>query len=162
MDTHRQEKEFVALVETYQQLIYKVCYVYSTESEPLGDLYQEVVINLWKSYPSFRNECKPSTWIYRVALNTCITFFRKTQSRPAVVSLTADVEQQAESENRLAQLKELYRLISRLGKLEKAIILLYLEEKSYQEIAGITGITRTNVATKLNRIREKLKKMSNS
>lgn len=162
MDTHRQKKEFVALVETYQRLIYKVCYVYSTESEPLGDLYQEVVINLWKSYPSFRNECKPSTWIYRIALNTCITFFRKTQSRPPVVSLTADVEQIADNESQLAQLKELYRLISRLGKLEKAIILLYLEEKSYQEIAAITGITRTNVATKLNRVREKLKKMSNS
>lgn len=161
MDAQQQEKEFILLIETYQAMIYKVCYVYSSDDEPLNDLYQEVVVNLWKSYPSFRNECKPSTWIYRIALNTCITFFRKSRSRPVIVSLTADAEQMADNENQLLLIKELYRMISRLGKLEKAIVLLYLEEKSYQEIADITGLTRTNIATKLNRIKEKLKKMSN-
>ena len=121
--TQQQEKEFIALVEEYKQVIYKVCYVYATDADHLNDLYQEVVINLWKAYPRFRGDCKSSTWVYRIGLNTCISFFRQ---------------------------------------LERALILLWLEERSYQEIAEIIGISKNNVAVKLNRIREKLKAMSNS
>lgn len=163
-DAAQREKEFVALIENYQRVIYKVCYIYSGDNEPLSDLYQEVVVNLWKSFPSFRNDCRVSTWVYRIALNTCISFFRKVRSSPAMVSLTAatDVEQIADKESQTARIRELYSLINRLGGLEKAVILLYLEEKSYREIADITGLSQTNVATKLNRIKEKLKKMSNS
>lgn len=162
MDAQQQEKEFIALVEEHKQLIYKVCYIYSTDADNLNDLYQEVVINLWKAFPRFRGECKASTWIYRIGLNTCISFFRKSRSKPEVVPITVDLESFAAEEDKTAQLHELYRLINCLGRLERALILLWLEEKSYQEMADITGISRGNVAVKLNRIKEKLKTMSNS
>lgn len=92
MDAQQQEKEFIALVEEHKQLIYKVCYIYSTDADNLNDLYQEVVINLWKAFPRFRGECKASTWIYRIGLNTCISFFRKSRSKPEVVPITVDLE----------------------------------------------------------------------
>lgn len=162
MDAQQQEKEFIALVEEYKQVIYKVCYIYATDADNLNDLYQEVVINLWKAFPRFRGECKVSTWIYRIGLNTCISFFRKSKSKPEVVPITVDLESFADEEDKTAQLRELYRLINCLGRLERALILLWLEEKSYQEMADITGISRGNVAVKLNRIKEKLRTMSNS
>lgn len=163
MDTHELEKQFIAFVQEYRQVIYKVCYIYATDADNLSDLYQEVVINLWKSFPRFRGECKASTWVYRIALNTCISFMRKSNSRPTIIPITVDLEYAfAEEESKTTQLRELYRMINRLGKLERALILLWLEERSYQEIADITGISKNNVAVKLNRIREKLKGMSNS
>ena len=142
------EQEFVSVVREYERVIYKVCYLYTTPNATLNDLYQEVVLNLWKAFPKFRRECKISTWIYRIALNTCISFIRKEKNIPEIVTLTQ------------AMLRQLYRMINRLGQLEKSIILLYLEEKSYEEIAEITGLTLTNVATKLSRIKDKLKKMN--
>lgn len=163
MNAQQQEKEFIELVEEYKQVIYKVCYIYATDPDNLNDLYQEVVINLWKAFPRFRGECKASTWVYRIGLNTCISFFRKSKSRPEVVPISVDLETVAEEEvDRTAQLHELYRMINCLGQLERALILLWLEEKSYQEMADITGISRNNVAVKLNRIKEKLRTMSNS
>ena len=160
MKAQQQEKEFIALVEEYKQVIYKVCYIYASDPENLNDLYQEVVINLWKAFPRFRGECKASTWVYRIGLNTCISFFRKSKSKPEVVPISVDLEDFVEEEDKTAQLHELYRMINRLGQLEKSIILLYLEEKSYEEIAEITGLTLTNVATKLSRIKDKLKRMN--
>lgn len=163
MDTEELEKQFVALVTEYKRIIYKVCYVYATDNENLNDLYQEVVINLWKSFPRFRSECKVSTWIYRIALNTCISFFRKSGSRLQVVPITVNLESDfpEEEDNNVSQLRELYRMINKLGKLERALILLWLEERSHQEIADIFGISKNNVAVKLNRIKEKLKIMFN-
>ena len=129
------EQEFLSVIREYERVIYKVCYLYANPNAPLNDLYQDVVLNLWKAYPKFRKECKVSTWIYRIALNTCISFYRK------------------------EMLKQLYQMINQLGQLDKSIILLYLEDKSYEEIAEITGLTVTNVATKLSRIKDKLKRM---
>ena len=162
MDTQELEKQFVAFVAEYKQIVYKVCYVYATDSDNLNDLYQEVVINLWKSFSSFRGECKASTWVYRIALNTCISLFRKFTSRPPVISITVDMESVfADEEDKTSQLHELYCMINKLGKLERALILLWLEERSYQEIADILGISKNNVAVKLFRVKEKLKTMSN-
>ncbi|MEG1007743.1 MAG: RNA polymerase sigma factor, partial [Bacteroides sp.] len=136
------------------------CYLYTTKNAPLGDLYQEVVLNIWKAYPKFRKECKVSTWIYRIALNTCISFIRKEKHTPELVTLTREADWMTEDRDPLTEmLRELYRLINHLGQLDKSIILLYLEEKSYEEIGEITGLTVTNVATKLSRIKDKLKKM---
>lgn len=160
--TQQQEKEFISLVEAHKRIIYKVCYMYASDRENLNDLYQEVVINLWKAFPRFRGECEASTWVYRIGLNTCISFFRKSKSRPEVVPITMDLEAFADEEDQTARLNELYRMINSLNQLERALILLWLEERSYQEIAEIIGISRNNVAVKLNRIREKLKEMSNS
>lgn len=162
MEAQELEKEFIAFVEEYKQVIYKVCYMYATDADNLSDLYQEVVINLWKSFLHFRGECKASTWVYRISLNTCISFFRKSNSRPQVVPITVDLEYTfADEEEKTSQLCELYQMINELTKLERALILLWLEERSYQEIADIIGISKNNVAVKLNRIKVKLKGMSN-
>ncbi|MDR3297390.1 MAG: sigma-70 family RNA polymerase sigma factor [Prevotellaceae bacterium] len=163
MDKNVREQEFMAAVEQHQRLIYKVCYVYATSKDNLNDLYQEVMVNLWKAFPRFRGECKLSTWMYRIGLNTCVSFLRKSRRMPEVVPLSVDIEALADSDaSDAAQLRELYQMISRLSQLERALILLWLEEKSYQEMAEIVGISRDNVAVRLNRIREKLKKMSNN
>jgi RNA polymerase sigma-70 factor (ECF subfamily) len=134
--------------------------MYVSQEFPLADLYQEVVYNLWKSYPKFRNECSQSTWLYRIALNTCITGMRKELRRPKHVPILDLAEYLVEPESMEEYIKEMYRLIYQLKTLERAIVLLYLEEKSYQEIADITGLTLNNVAVKLKRIKEKLIKMS--
>ena len=137
-----------------------MCYLYTTPNATLNDLYQDVVLNLWKAYPKFRRECKISTWIYRIALNTCISFIRKEKNIPEIVALNQASDRIEESDEMQTMLKQLYRMINRLGQLEKSIILLYLEEKSYEEIAEITGLTLTNVATRISRIKDKLKKMN--
>lgn len=156
------EREFLTTIKEYERVIYKVCYLYTTPNATLNDLYQETVINLWRAYPKFRRECKISTWIYRIALNTCISFMRKERRVPEFVALTQEINSMTDEQDELqAMFKELYRMIGQLGQLDKSIILLYLEEKSYEEIAEITGLTVTNVATKLNRIKTKLKKMKN-
>ncbi|MDH6343258.1 RNA polymerase sigma-70 factor (ECF subfamily) [Parabacteroides sp. PM6-13] len=162
MDAQQREKEFMALVESYKRVIYKVCYMYATDADHLNDLYQEVVINLWKAFPHFRGESKVSTWVYKIGLNTCVSFFRKSKGRPEVVPITVDLENLASEESKTAQIRELYGMTNRLNPMERALILLWLEEKSYQEIAEITGFSRNNVAVKLMRIKEKLKTMSNS
>ena len=154
------EQEFLSVVREYERVIYKVCYLYTTQHATLGDLYQEVILNLWKAYPGFRKECKVSTWIYRIALNTCISFIRKEKNIPEIVALTREADWLTEEKDELTEmLRQLYRMINQLGQLDKSIILLYLEEKSYEEISEITGLTVTNVATKLSRIKDKLKKM---
>lgn len=88
MDKHSIEKEFTALIQQYRNVIWKVCYIYAKDRENLNDLYQEAIINLWKGFPKFRKESKPSTWIYRIALNSCITFFRRFSRHPKTLRLT--------------------------------------------------------------------------
>ena len=154
------EQEFLSVIREYERVIYKVCYLYTTPNATLNDLYQEVVLNLWKAFPKFRRECKISTWIYRIALNTCISFIRKEKNIPDIVTLTQEADRTEETVETQAMLRQqLYQMINQLGQLDKSIILLYLEDKSYEEIAEITGLTVTNVATKLSRIKDKLKRM---
>lgn len=153
------EQEFATVIRTYERVIYKVCYMYATPHTPLPDLYQEVLLNVWKAFARFRHECKISTWIYRIALNTCISFIRKEKNIPEIVTLTPAADRMEEDNETEAMLRQLYRMINQLGQLEKSIILLYLDDKSYEEIAEITGLTVTNVATKLSRIKDKLRKM---
>ncbi|MBQ8988576.1 MAG: sigma-70 family RNA polymerase sigma factor [Prevotella sp.] len=163
METNPLEKEFLEMIAAQQRTIFKVCYIYAKDQDDLNDLFQEVVLNLWKSFPRYRGDSKLSTWVYRIAMNTCITFLRRSNSRPQTIPMTAQVASTLEADEKTAeQLKELYRLINQLGKLERALILLWLEERSYQEMADILGISKANVAVKLNRTKEKLKQMSNS
>jgi RNA polymerase sigma-70 factor (ECF subfamily) len=162
METKELEKEFLEVIEAQKRTIYKVCYIYANNQDDLDDLFQETVLNLWKSFPRYRGDSKLVTWVYRIAMNTCITFLRRSGTRPQAIPLSADMAQIAADEGTAAQLQELYKLINQLGKLERALILLWLEERSYQEMADILGISKTNVAVKLNRVKEKLKKMSNS
>ena len=131
------EQEFLSVIREYERVIYKVCYLYANPNAPLNDLYQDVVLNLWKAYPKYRKECKISTWIYRIALNTCISFYRKEKNIPEIVSLTKEIDWSIEAHDPVNEmLKQLYRMINQLGQLDKSIILLYLEEKSYEEIDG--------------------------
>lgn len=155
------ENEFIKMIQQHERIIYKVCSFYVTEYLLMEDLYQETVCNLWKAYPKFRNESLLSTWIYRIALNTCISGMRRESKRSKNVPLSFSEELTFEPDNLEENLKEIYRLIYQLKTLERAIVLLYLEEKSYQEIADITGISVANVGTKLKRIKEKLRNMSN-
>jgi RNA polymerase sigma-70 factor (ECF subfamily) len=155
------EKEFVEMINTYRGIIYKVCQVYGYEKEYREDLFQEIVLQLWKSFPGFRKESRISTWMYRVALNTAVSHFRKEVRKPERLKITKaeiqipDLSFSDESENLLL----LDEAIRQLTRIEKAIIMLYLEEKSYQEIGEIMGITHSNVGVKLNRMKVKLEKI---
>jgi len=155
------ESDFIKMVQTNERIIYKVCSFYVSDYFPMEDLYQETILNLWKAYPKFRNESALSTWIYKIALNTCISGMRKASKHQRQVPLSFSEDIVFEPDNEEENIRELYRLIHQLKTLERAIVLLYLEEKFYQEIADITGLTLSNVATKLKRIKEKLKSMSN-
>ncbi len=159
MEKQDLEKEFLDMVRQYNRIIYKVSSFYIDEKTGLEDMYQEVVLNLWKAYPSFRGESIYSTWIYRVALNTCVSYYRKEKRRPFFVNITQAVAEDDSEDSDVV--KELYTLINRLGKMERALVLLYLEDRPQKEIAEIMGISVTNVSTKLVRVKEKLKQMSN-
>ena len=162
METKELEKAFLDMIEAQKRTIYKVCYIYAKDQDDLNDLFQETVLNLWKAFPRYRGDSALTTWVYRIAMNTCVTFLRRSGNRPQTVPMTAQVASQLEADaETTGQLKELYKLINQLGKMERALILLWLEERSYQEMADILGISKANVAVKLNRTKEKLKKMSN-
>ena len=153
------ENAFVEKIHRHQGILHKICFVYSNCNADKEDLYQEIVLQLWKSYPSFRKESKFSTWMYRVALNTAITFNKKAalfESNKA--PLTSDIAIE-EGIDYSADIKTLYKAISKLSKIEKAIILLWLEEKTYREISEIIGISEKNVSVKLVRSKRKLAKI---
>lgn len=161
MERKEQENLFIDMIHRNERVIYKVCSFYVSDGMPVNDLYQDVVYNLWVGYAKFRGECAESTWIYRIALNTCISGLRKDKHNPLGNSVSLLNDQLTEPECLTEQIREMYRLIHQLKSLERAIVLLWLEEKPYQEIADITGLTVSNVATKLKRAKEKLKQMSN-
>lgn len=151
------ESRFMAVVNDNRQMIYKVCYMYATDNDHFKDLYQEVLASLWQGLDSFRGDSKMSTWIYRTAINTCVTFFRKHKSHGAdTVTLEAVADIPGDDNSRSDMLKEMYRLISGLNKMDKALILMWLDERSYDEIAEVTGLSRNNVATRLRRIKQRL------
>lgn len=149
------EQEFIAFVLANERIIYKVCSFYASPRASIEDLYQDTVVNLWRSYPKFRHESKISTWIYRIALNTCISNVRKESRRPQNVPIK-DVVDDAETDTE-DKIAELYALINTLGDMDRAVVLLYLEDRPHQEIAEITGLSAGNVAVRLNRIKNKLK-----
>jgi RNA polymerase sigma-70 factor (ECF subfamily) len=155
------EKEFLQIIKKNQGIIHKVCNIYCDDQDDRDDLFQEIVAQLWKSFPTFREESKFTTWMYRVALNTAITTFKKTKRRPDQNRLTyenfqvKDENYDIEAEE---EIKNLHRAVAQLTGVEKSIVLLFLENKKYEEIAEITGITQNYVRVKMNRIKKKLKK----
>lgn len=156
------EQQFLTLIENNKKTIYKVSLMYADDNEHQQDIYQDIVLNLWTAFPSFRGDSKDSTWVYRIALNTCVSELRRKKSRPTTTPLTYDLDSLIDDDGAYReQVRELYRLINRLSELERAIILLWLDEKSYDDISSILGITASNVGVKINRIKEKLKKMNN-
>ena len=159
MKAQTKEELFCDVVHAHRNIIYKVCYIYAPKGM-IEDYYQEVLIQLWRSLPTFRGESKISTYIYRISLNTCISHVRKKSKIANRVSLI-DVNISENNIEKRMQIDELYALINKLNKLEKAVILLWLEERDYEEISSIVGISKANVAVKINRIKEKLRKLSN-
>jgi RNA polymerase sigma factor (sigma-70 family) len=154
------EKEFLEIVRANQGIIHKVCSVYCDNADDRQDLFQEILAQLWKSFPGFRHESKFSTWMYRIALNTAITSFKKWRRQPATSRLSVDYYQIAEDSGSFENDENIALLklaIAKLSGIEKSIILLFLENKSYEEIAEITGITQNYVRVKMNRIKTKLK-----
>lgn len=159
---NEQEALFLRVIEEHKRIIYKVCFVYAKDEDTINDLYQEVALNLWKALPRFRNESKLSTWVYRIALNTCLSYLRLSKRQPQTVPLLLSMSGIFTDEQDKENLKELYRLIGRLGEMERAVILLWLDEKSYKEISEILGISPSVVGVRINRIKAKLREMSSN
>lgn len=153
------EKQFNELVREQKKNIYTVCYMFSDDQEEVADLFQEVLINLWQGIDRFRHEAKTSTWVYRIALNTCLAHEKKKQRQPSTISLTMDIDLYAGKDNDTRQIRQLHERINRLNYLDRAIVLLWLENLPYDEIAAITGISVKNVSVRLVRIKEQLKQM---
>ena len=154
------EKEFTQVVHEHKSTIYTVCYMFSQDEDQVADLFQEILVNLWRGFASFRNESKIKTWIYRVSLNTCITAERKHKRHSNTERLNLDINLFSDADDDTRQIRLLQKRISRLSHFDRAIVLLWLENMSYEEIGAIVGITAKNVSVRLYRIKEQLKNMS--
>lgn len=152
------EQEFAQLVREHKSTIYTVCYMFSNDADEVNDLFQEVLINLWRGIDSFKGDAKVNSWIYRVSLNTCISADRK-KKRQATVPLTMDVDLFEDDDADARQIQMLYKRVHRLRPFDRALVLLWLEGMPYEEIGAITGITAKNVSVRLSRIRVELKNM---
>lgn len=155
------EQEFARIIREHKATIYTVCYMFSKDKEEVEDLFQEALIALWRGFEKFRGECNIRSWIYRVSLNTCISAERKKRRRADAVRLDMDINLFSDTDDDSRQVQMLRERIGRLGVFDRAIILLWLENLSYEEIGAIVGITAKNVSVRLVRIREQLKNMSN-
>jgi RNA polymerase sigma-70 factor (ECF subfamily) len=156
-----EKDKFISVIKDNQNLIFKICFSYCTNSEDRKDLQQEIMIQLWNSFTKFDGRVKISTWIYRIALNTAISFYRKDcRYKEKTVSIDASIisisifESDSEQDEKITLL---YNFIEHLNEMDKALILLYLDNNSYNEIAEILGISETNVATKISRVKKNLK-----
>ncbi|SHK18490.1 RNA polymerase sigma factor [Maribacter aquivivus] len=155
----QKEAVFTNLIREHQGLLYKVTSIYTDNKEDQEDLLQEIVYQLWKYFDSFRNDSKITTWMYRVAMNTAITFIKKKKRRPDSIPIADVFIKQSDTNNDAYEerLRLLYQHLKHLNTLEKGLIFLLLEGKSYKEIAQITGLNDSNVGTKISRIKKKLK-----
>ena len=153
------EEQFAQLVREHKNTIYTVCYMFSHDTDEVNDLFQETLINMWKGIDKFREESKISTWIYRVALNTCLLQERKKAKEVEKVPLTMDVNLFEDDDEQTLQVRLLHQRIGRLGLVDRALVMLWLEGMSYDEIGSVMGISAQNVGVKLFRIKEQLKKM---
>ena len=148
------------MVREHKNTIYTVCFMFSNDSDEVNDLFQEVLINRWKSFESFEGKSKIDTWIWKVSFNTCIDQERK-KKRHSSIPLSMGIDLFNDKDDDTRQVKMLYDRIHRLKPFDRAIVLLWLENMSYEEIAAIVGITVKNVSVRLYRIKEELKQMSN-
>ena len=158
------EQRFVAQLEVNQNIVHKICRMYTNDQQSHKALFQEITIQLWRAYPKFRGDSKFSTWMYRVALNTAITLYRKskrrikTQDYDTVHFKISDIPYDDETEQ---QLNLMYKAVKQLNDIEKALVFLYLEDKNYRDISETLGISEVNARVKMNRIKTKLKTILN-
>lgn len=157
------QDEFITLVNQHKAMLYKVCNLYCSNESDKQDLFQEIVIQLWGAYPRFRGDSKFSTWLYRIALNTAISDLRKQKNYIKTVEperLPTEIQDIQYNKDREEKLQQLYKAINHLTEIERAIVMLYLEDKSYEEMEDILGINQNNLRVKMNRIKEKLRKLT--
>ena len=158
------EHQFVTNLEKDQNIVHKICRIYTNDQASHNDLFQEITIQLWKAYPKFRGDSKFSTWMYRVALNTAITLYRKkkrgiqTQDYDTVHFRIKAEEYNDETEQ---QLTLLYNAVKELNDIDKALVFLYLEDKNYRDISETLGISEVNARVKMNRVKKKLRNILN-
>ena len=155
------EKEFIELIKNHEGILHKICNIYFFRNPYKEDYYQEILIRLWKSFPSYKNQSAFSTWLYRVALNTAIDIIRKQNLQPKHTQLSKIEYSIPEHEHNIESYKKekLYQAINYLSDVEKSIIILYLEDYSYKEIAEIIGLSESNTGVKINRIKIQLIKI---
>lgn len=162
--TPETEAEFLALLDKNQNIVHKICRIYTSDEDAHKDLFQEISIQLWHAYPNFRGDAKFSTWAYRVALNTAISLFRKSKRDVKTTDLELHsfrLKYDEYNDEEEQQLKIMYQAIHQLNDIEKALVYMYLEEKDYAEISETLGITEVNARVKMNRVKTKLKKIVN-
>lgn len=152
------ESEFIDLVNRHQGLIHRMCRVYATTVSDRQDLFQDILYHLWKSYPAFKHEAAFTTWMYRIALNTAITSLRKFKRKPRHVGIDETIENalQAADESSGDDIELLHQVIKKLNPIERALIMLYLENLSHKEMSEVLGLSVSNIGVKLSRIKSKL------
>lgn len=153
------ETEFLKMIQENQSIIHKICRIYRDSHEDREDLFQEVVFQLWRSYPSFNNDSKSSTWLYRVALNTAMASFRKNKPNIALAECLPDVQFEIINHENSERQEKLVECIKQLNEPDRALIALYLDDLTYHQIASIFGISENNVGVKINRIKKRLQKL---
>lgn len=154
------ETLFLQTIEQNKGMLFKICKIYQDNPDDRDDLLQEIILQLWIVFDSFRGESKISSWMYRVALNTAIVFFKKQKRRPDTGQLPSNfdhLEEPASSDEKQEQMAVFYKAVQQLNKVEKALIFLYMENRSYEEISASLGITQVNLRVRLNRLKSKLK-----
>ena len=158
------EHQFVSNLEKHQNIVHKICRMYTNDKESHNDLFQEITIQLWKAYPKFRGDSKFSTWMYRVALNTAITLYRKSKREIRTQDfddVSFKIKAQEYNDETEQQLKLMYKAVKQLNDIDKALVFLYLEDQSYREISETLGISEVNARVKMNRIKTALKNILN-
>jgi len=155
------EQPFLDMMREHQGIIHKVCRLYRDRPEDREDLFQEITYQLWKSFPGYRGESKPSTWMYRIALNTAIASYRKKGPALSYESVLPDYPDEEQSEELVIRQEKLFSVLKQLNDSEKAIIALYLDEFSYRQIAEVIGTSENNIGVKLNRIKNKIQQLLN-
>lgn len=158
------EHRFVKLLETNQNIVHKICRLYTNDKDAHDDLFQEITIQLCRAFPKFRGDSKFSTWMYRVSLNTAITLYRKSKRQidtQDFESISFKIKSEEYDDTTEQQLKLMYDAVKKLNDIDKALVFLYLEDKSYREISGTLGISEVNARVKMNRAKDKLRKILN-
>jgi len=158
------EHSFVEQLQKHQNIVHKVCRLYTNNVDAHNDLFQEITIQLWKAFPKFRGDAKFSTWMYRVGLNTAITLYRKSKRRINTQEFDAvefKIRAEEYDDTEEQQLKLLYQAVHQLNDIEKALVFLYLEDKDYREISATLGISEVNARVKMNRVKKKLRTILN-
>ncbi len=150
------EQQFMNIIREHEQTIYTVCYMFSKDEEEVNDLYQDILVRLWKGFETFEGKSDIRTWIYRVSLNYCINFSNRQKKQRECLNLDTGYLSEGSNLEKNLQIKQLYKRINMLGLIDRSVVLLWLEGLSYDEIGAILGISVKNVSFKLVRIKEKL------